>query len=499
MARHTAQLRLFAWVFLLLGPAASQAGDWKVAPRLSVEETYTDNVRLQRHDRSGDFITTFAPGVSIRGDSARVSSAIDYNRQQRIFADDTQFNGGDNQLQADVKTILLPGWFFFDTGAQMSQQASDNRRNFNRVNRGNDSNLDDVTTYELTPRVRHTFGSLGTMDLSYERQSIERDQANGGSTGPVRFLDAAAGSSDSDSYVVDLRSGAATGRFPVGINASSREVEYTGGRIDKFKRVAADLSYIWNSRFRFTGRGGYDDNEYQNTRGLNRGVTWSIGGTWTPSRRTSVMVDWGDHFFGKALKVKADHRHRRWNFHFNYDKDVRTAADYQRALQLIPLFDANGLPIFDPVSNGQIFVPIDSPGSTSDVYIERSISAQVEYSFGRSNASLVYSQAKRQSQSRLNDERTRSVTFSVDRALRPRLHANLGAQWRETEATGLSTPGSYYSIFPSLDYSLSRHATARLRYEYTVNDNNDFGGVGFFTGQENYIENAVTASLIFHL
>lgn len=499
IARYPVQVRFLALSGFLLLSCAVAAGDWKITPRFSIEETYTDNVRLSELSREGDFITTVSPGVSVRGESARVNSNIDYNRQERFFFDQTQFDGGNNQLQADVQTILLKDWLFFDTAGRMSQQNIDSRRNFSQVNRGNNSNLNDVTSYGLTPRIKHTFGSLGTMDLNYERQSIERVQANGSVPRVPTLFDNAAGSSDGDSFEVDLRSGSVTGRLPVGINASSRTIEYADGRVDKFKRVSADLSYIWNTEFRFTGRGGYDDNQFRSAQGLNSGATWSIGGTWTPSSSTSVMVDWGDRFFGKVLKVNADHSHRRWRFNFAYDKGVRTSSDYERDLLLIPLFDQNGQAVFDPVGNGQMFVPIDSPGAISDVFIEKSISGQLSYSLRRSNLRLAFYQSKRQFQSTLINERNRSVTFNVDRQIRRRLRTNLGVQWRDNKSTGVTSTGSYYSIFPAIDYDLNRSTTARLRYEYTVNDHGSLGGRGLNFGQETYIENAVTASLIFHL
>ena len=467
--------------------------------RFSIEETYTDNVRLSAQNRSGDFITTVAPGVSVRGKSARVTSSIDFNRQERFFADQSQFDGGNNQLQATVDSTVVKNWLFFDVNSRMSQQSIDNRLSFSRVDRGNNGNLSDVTSYELSPHITHTFGSLGSMDLSYERQSINRAVSNSNASNGPSFFDGAASSSDSDGFALDLRSGSATGRFPVGLNASSREAGFASGRVEKFKRVGGDLSYIWNSQFRFTGRGGYDDNQFATTRSLNSGATWSIGGTWTPSPRTSVMVDWGDHFFGKALKVNADHRRRRWYFSFRYDKDVRTSSDYERALQLVPLFDINGQPVFDP--SGQIFVPIDSPGAITDVFIEKNLSTQVTYKLRRSELHLSYFQAEREHLSTSRTDRNRGLGFEIDHTLRPRLRASLAAQWRENKDSTLTSSGTFYSIFPSLNYELNRHATARLRYEYTVSDHGDLSGLGFVFDRERatYLENAVTASLILHL
>ncbi|CAN0499093.1 unnamed protein product, partial [Phaeothamnion confervicola] len=86
------------------------AGDWKFAPRFQIEETYTDNVNLTENDRSGDFITSVTPGFSLRGNGARVTTAVDYNRRERFFADQGDLNDGNNQLQGNVATTLLENW-----------------------------------------------------------------------------------------------------------------------------------------------------------------------------------------------------------------------------------------------------------------------------------------------------------------------------------------------------------------------------------------------------
>lgn len=498
-ARHMATLRYLAPLSLLLLSSNVVAGDWKVIPRLTAEETYTDNVGLSARNRSADFITTVTPGISVRGKSARLISSIDFNRQERFYADHSQFDGGNNQMQAALDSTLVKNWLFFDINSRMSQQSIDNRLSFTRVDRGNNGNLNDVTSYELTPHINHTFGSLGSMDLSYERQSISRTLSNPNASNGPSFFNGAASSSDADSFTLDLRSGSATGRFPVGLNASSRKAAFQNGRVEKFKHLGGDVSYVWSSDFRFTGRGGYDDNQFSSLRGVNSGPTWSIGGTWTPSPRTSVMVDWGDHFFGKAVKVHADHKLRRWHFSFNYDKDARTNSDYERALQLIPLFDGDGQPVFDP--NGQVFVPIDSPGANIDVFIEKNMTAQIAYKLRRGEVHLSFFQANRVHQSTARTDRNRGVSFDIDHALRPRLHASLGAQWHQNKDSTLPTSGTYYSIFPSLNYDLSRHATARLRYEYTVSDHGDLSSLGPIVDRERatYLENAVTASVIVHL
>ena len=102
--------------------------------------------------------------------------------------------------------------------------------------------------------------------------------------------------------------------------------------------------------------------------------------------------------------------------------------------------------------------------------------------------------------------------------------ANFGCTWRDNTFSVDDSTGSFYSIYPSLNYELGPHTTARLQYEYSRNDGGSssgfgaigggvggalgggfgggFGGGGLGTGDEftrDYTENAVTANLVFHL
>ena len=475
------------------------AGEWKFTPRFQIEETYTDNVNLTENDRDGDFITSLTPGFSLRGNSARVQTAVDYNRRERFFIDQSDLNDGNNQLQSNVDTTLLENWLYFGTVGRMSQQSIDSRLGFSQIDRGNNGNLSDVTSYELTPRIKHTFGGWGTMDLSYSRQNIERKNANSASTIFQNGFDQAAGSSDADSFDLDLRSGPRSGRFPVGLRARSRKLEYLDGRVQKFKSISSDISYVWNRQFRSTVRGGYDDQSYDTARGVNSGVTWSIGGTWTPSQRTTFELEWGDRFFGKSLKVTANHRLRRWQFNFNYDKQIRTSSDFERGLVLVPLFDDVGLPVFDPVTSGQIFVPIDSPGVTSDVFIEERMVGSMGYKMRRTDVKLSYFQYDREFQTTLRDNRTRGVSFNVTRRMQPRTRALLTLQWRDNRDSTVTSDGLYYTIAPSLEYDLSRYTTARLRYEYTSNDHSNVSVLGGNPEHASFFENAISAALIVHM
>lgn len=179
---------------------------------------------------------------------------------------------------------------------------------------------------------------------------------------------------------------------------------------------------------------------------------------------------------------------------------MQTSNDFERGLILIPLLDEQGLPIFDPVTSSQIFVPIDTPTTTDNVMVVKQASAGLSYALRRGKVRLHYFQYDRLFEGTGTDELTRGVGLTVSWSLARRLTSSLNMSWREnaqTSGIGAGTNGgngTYYTISPALNYKLGPHTTARLRYEFT----DDTGGAARGRNRS-YTENALSASLVFHL
>jgi uncharacterized protein (PEP-CTERM system associated) len=268
------------------------------------------------------------------------------------------------------------------------------------------------------------------------------------------------------------------------------------GRVAELTRFGGEGSYVFDRTFRFNVTGGRDNNTFQLGQGNRSGPYWTVGGTWTPSERTSLSGAWGKRFFGDTFNIAGSHRHRRLTIDGSYSEDVQTANDFQRQLVLVPLLDAQGLPVFDPVTSSQIFVPIDNPSATDDVFIVKQANAGLGYLFKRGSVNLRVFQFNRLFQAGGFGELTRGASFNHDWRMSPRLSWAFNVYWRENVRTTDVGSGSVFGISPGFNYRLGPHTTAVLRYEYTQND----GGFGAIFGRDQaYIENAITANLVFNL
>ncbi|MCZ6892515.1 MAG: TIGR03016 family PEP-CTERM system-associated outer membrane protein [Gammaproteobacteria bacterium] len=502
-------MRQYYGLILLALSTSLAAGEWTFTPRFNINETYTSNVLYVENGEEGDFITTLAPGLSVRGEGPRLSSTIDYNLQQRFYFDKTRLDRLNHQLQGDMQATVIKEWLYIDTNSRVSQQPIANRGRVTQDNRGGTGNLQDVVSYEIIPRIEHRLGSWFDVRMEYSRQTVDR--SGPGNTGLV-----SQGSSTENGYRFEVNGGERFGRFPFRFTHESRDVDFDSGQKNEFKSDTGELSYIWSRKFRFTATGGNEDNSFPTSRGQSDGLFWSVGGTWTPSRRTTLSGSWGDRFFGKTFNVSASHRHRRFYFSLDYSEDVRTSNQSERDLALVPLLDVTGEPVFDPVTSSLILVPLDTPSLTDDASVNRRLNVSMNYIMHRSDVSLRFFQNDQEFQRGGNDEKTRGATAAYSRSISPRLSMNLGVTWRENENSGDTSSGSYYRISSGLSYRLGPHTTARLNFEHATNDGGtgdtggsrfDSGGAGFGGGfgdldgsrGSQYSENSLSAGLVFDL
>lgn len=246
---------------------AVSAGEWDITPRLSMLETYTDNVLLSSRGEEGDFVSVLTPGVSVRGTGPRLTSDIDYNLQQLFYGDKNELDATNHQLQANSEAVLVEQWLYVDAASRMSQQSVINRGQVARNDRGGNANLRDVTSYELTPRMQHRFGPWADVRMSYSHQVVDQSAA-------VDELDPLLTdfSSTEEAYLFEVSSGSRFGRFPLRFITDIREVEYDNGTTNEFKTVSGEGSYIWSRRIRFTATGGTESNQFASTSGSTDGM-----------------------------------------------------------------------------------------------------------------------------------------------------------------------------------------------------------------------------------
>jgi uncharacterized protein (PEP-CTERM system associated) len=293
--------------------AMAAGGGWRILPRLSLVETYSDNVRLQRDGlEQQDLVTQINPGLIINGVGRRYTVSIDYTMNNLVYANLSEFNRIRHQLNAMGTAELIKDFFFVDGRAIMTQQNANlfGAQGINNVNVT--GNRADVHIYNISPYIRQRFQDVATTELRYTRNMVS-------SNSNALF------NSQADAFQASLNSGTAFRSLQWGLNYSHQAVNYErNNRTVEFERSMASLRYMVTSHFGLTATGGYERNTFISIRGSPSSPTWTAGFIWEPSPRTSVAFNAGQRFYGDTYSALATHRTRMTVWDIGYDENITT-------------------------------------------------------------------------------------------------------------------------------------------------------------------------------
>lgn len=307
---------LSATVAILLFSSYSSASEWRVLPRLNLIETYSDNVTLRAGNPSDDFITQINPGVSLRGLASRYKVDATYVMNNLLYAQNSNFNRIQNQLNANGTGELVKDLFFVDGRAQIAQQNITlvGAQPIDNVNVT--GNRTTVSSYVLSPYLRHRFQNFATTELRYTHNWVNT------TVNPLF-------NSTGDSFLFNLNSGTAFNTLLWGANYSKQMIHFANGRNAEFERATGNLRYRLTSQFALTGTGGYEHNSFISIRGSTSAPIWNVGFIWEPTERTNIAVTGGQRFFGNTYNALATHRTRLTIWSFGYVQDITTFNQQQ--------------------------------------------------------------------------------------------------------------------------------------------------------------------------
>jgi len=288
---------------------------WEIIPRLGVQETYTDNVRLQPpgSERS-DWVTEVRPGVSINGRGARLRFNFDYS-PDLVYRKEEGSHDVFHNLNAFGNAELVRQLLFVDTRANVFQS---NVALFGPQAVSNANSTDNrttVRTFFLSPYLRHDFGSEAQGEARYSFSTL-----NSGSTG-------GASTSNSDANRIDARlsSGPAYKLQTWNLTYSKEHIDYT----ETHQSIDTEMISAYGRRLITPTLGlqatvGYENNDYGVAANSPKGKFWSIGPDWAPTDRTRLSATMGRRYYGPNQALDFTHRTRLTTWGLSYHEDVTT-------------------------------------------------------------------------------------------------------------------------------------------------------------------------------
>lgn len=312
---------------LLVGVAMSciassvSAGDWKIAPRITVNETATDNVALSSSNKKSDLVTDITPGISIDGSGGRSKLRFDYQMHNLIYAQDSSRNQLQNSLNALGTLEALENWFFIDASGSISQQsisAFGGSSASTAVNTNDGSNTTETSTYRISPYFRGALGNFADYQLRYNLST-------------TRSKSSLSNDSTSRELTASLKGVTSLTSLGWSLDASSQTVSYKTGRDNENDRLRGVLTYQIDPQFRVSLIGGRESNNYQS---LNKEshTTKGVGFEWSPTERTQLSVSRENRFFGNSNSFSFSHRTEGSAWKYSESKDASVQTNQQVGL-----------------------------------------------------------------------------------------------------------------------------------------------------------------------
>ncbi len=488
---------------ILISPAYSAAADWKIVPRLSLMETYTDNVRLATQgNEQSDFITQINPGISLAGTGARLKINANYSMQNLFYANQSNQNRTNHQLSSGANAELIKHFFFLDSRASISQQNISPLGPLTNNNENITNNRTTVRTYSISPYIRHKFSNFASAQARYTYNTVNSDV--GGQSG-----------SQSDIILLSLTSGSAFRTLGWGLNYTKQKYSNLGFIPIETERYMGNLRYRISSKFSLTGTGGYEQFGYTPINGVASGSFWNAGFIWTPSQRTSITGNAGERFFGKTYNLMASHRTRRSAWSLNYNESITTTRDQfmipattDTANFLNQLWTSN---IPDPVMRQQtvdafirdnglsasVFDPINF--ITNKFFLQKRLQATVALSGTRNTLVFSIYNMLREPQTAADvDNALLGTALSSDTKqtggnalwsykLSPRTNANIGAIYIKTNILAIGQEDETKTFRVGLTKQIQPNLNGAVNFRHVERTTNRIGG--------EYRENAIIASL----
>lgn len=523
--RLSLRRRVVTALSLLALSSTALAIDFRYTPSLTIQETYSDNIRLAPKGREqGAFVTEITPGITIQGyNGGRLTANLNYRMQNLFNAGGDGSTRINHQLQFNSGYRIMRRSLFVEARGTYSQQNISNLRGGDNINNlGNRTNVWTAgTSINWTPH----FGSLADAVVRVNFDYVGNDSAG--------VLANAMNVSES----VRLTSGRDFKRFTWNVNFNNTNNIRNNADDVQFQNVNGSIRAWYDRYFNVFATLGYANNQFQGLEASNtsnNGFFYTVGAQWKPnwyfdveagygnnwhitsnlslSRRTRLSFGYFDRSVGLntggAWNASANHITKRSSWNFTYSEDTTTVQQILLEDTPFAVVDATGNPVLG--DDGQPIIFNSSlPTLNNDVLVRKTANISVTYTTGKSSFQLGSSYQRREFENSNNDQQT---VYGVDGSwnwqfsrrtgifLSPSWQRIAGDVVNDPSANGLFANQDRYQFVARLTRTIpfnigrSRLLNASLEYRFVKQDGEQVIVEGVDLNNS-YIENRVSVSL----
>jgi uncharacterized protein (PEP-CTERM system associated) len=295
-----------------------------VTPKVTVTETWTDNVRLTSNGQT-ERITEVTPGLRIDVNKARLKGFIDYALSGIAYANSTLVNRSINSLSSNLQLEAIDDSLFVDATGTIAQQAASAFGAQSIDNTSINSNRTEVSTYRISPHAKGDLGGFATYTARLARSTTSSGGANAVSTA-------------TNEMSLSINGDIGTSRLEWAVDVKNQDSNYSTGRSVENFRALLVLAYGITPNLKVSTQVGTETDNYTS---LNRATNpvHGFGFRWTPLEATKLSAILLRHSYGDTYTLSFDHRSGRAVWHFLDSQEVTASANLQDAGKFSSAYD----------------------------------------------------------------------------------------------------------------------------------------------------------------
>lgn len=309
-------------------PGEGDGRAFVIKPRISLSETWSDNVSLVRSpngSKESGFITELAPGVHIDARTARLKAYFDYTLRGQFYTTPSGYSRTQNQLNTFGTLEAVSEWLFLDFSGVIAQQAISAFGTQSPGTSNINSNSTETSTYRVSPYVRGQMAGLADYLLRYNYSTTQASASN------VSDI-------ETSEWMGQLRGSTPFQNLRWSLDASKQTADYSRGRQTDSERLYASATYTLIPQFRLTASGGEEANNFASPDKVTH-TTHGYGFDWTPTERTQISGFKEKRFFGDGHRYSFSHRFPLSSISFSDTRDVSVLPNQFATVGVGTIFD----------------------------------------------------------------------------------------------------------------------------------------------------------------
>ena len=293
------------------GAGLAHAESWLVSPRVTVAETYSNNMGLTPVLQESGFISNVAPGLRIDGSGARFNAFLDYRRDYLFYHGNSHWDREQNLLNSYARLEAVDNWLYVDASANIDQRTVSAFGPVSLDSRNASENQTEVRTTQIAPFITGRIGA--TADYLVRLNSVDS-----------RSDDATLADTRVDQLVASVRNQPTSGVIGWFGDVSGTDVrnDVIGERYNT--RVWGGLIVPLGAHIHVSASTGRENTNYSS---VDRETTSTpgVGVEWSPNHHTQLAALREKRFFGYGHNLVMAFRTARTAWRYTDTRDATVA------------------------------------------------------------------------------------------------------------------------------------------------------------------------------